>query len=281
MHVIATGLPGISYKRNLAIQAHPEADFYACTDSDAVPTPDWLRNGTAAFGKSRNIGFVGGPDVSPEYPEIMKRAVRNALTSWLVGGERAFMKRMSASRETDDLRTSNFIFRREVIQDSGMFDEKMPVGEDSAFCLQGRRRGWKMWFDGEVVVLHHNRPLFLPFLRQKITVGYGVPLLLKRYPDLPLHGWLLRIAPPTMVLFLLLGPLCGLVHQRLWSAWVAGAVIYLIAVAMAAVRRSARIEEVPLTAAAIIGNLGPGLGFLMAIARVRLEIATFYRNLDE
>lgn len=280
--VIATRLPGIAHKRNLGIVAHPAADYYACIDSDAVPAPDWLRNGVAAFGTSRDIGIVGGPDISPAYPGIMKRAVRNALASWLVGGERVFMKRPSPGRFTDDLRTCNFIVRREVFSDTILFDEAMPVGEDSALCLQASRRGWKLWFDDKVVVKHHNRALFLPFLRQRITAGYGVPFLLRKYPDLPLHGWLLRIAPLAAVFYLALGWTSCLVGPALFSAWAAGLICYLTAVGAEAIRHSDRLADAPLTAAAVlIGNLGPGLGILMAAAGMRLEIASFYGNREK
>lgn len=282
VHVISTGLPGISRKRNLGIAAHPEADFYACIDSDAVPEPAWLRRGVQAFERSPDIGLVGGPDLSPDYPGVAKRAVRNALSSWLVGGDRVFAKARSPSRFTDDLRTANCLIRRDVIGEVGLFDEKMPVGEDTAFCVLALRSGWKLWFDARVVVRHHNRGLFIPFLKQRLTAGYGIPFLLLNYPDLSLRGWLLRLAPLAMTLYLSLGWLTCLSTGLATRVWISGTALYLGFVLVEAVRHATRFADLPATAVAIlIGNLGPGLGILMAAAGVRLDIAAFYRNQDE
>lgn len=278
---IATGNPDISRKRNVGITAHPEAEFYACIDSDAVPEADWLLNAVTAFRRAPDIGLVGGPDISPEYPDVGRRAVRNALRSWLVSGERTFMKRVSPGRFTDDLRTANCIIRSAVIKEVGAFDEDLPVGEDSDLCISARLLGWKLWFDQEVIVRHHNRGLFRPFLKQRITTGYGVPALVRKHPDMPFHAWLLRLLPLAGVLFFLIGWTCRFLGAPFFLVWESAAALYLVAVLVEAVRQASRPGDiVPTAAALVIGNLGPGLGILLAAVGIKLNIPSFYCNQD-
>lgn len=64
-----------------------------------------------------------------------------------------------------------------------------------------------------------------------------------------------------------------------FSAWFMGVVAYAILVGTESLRLSSRAREIPLTmAAVVIGNLAPGLGILMAMVGLRLNLASFYRN---
>ena len=162
--IIQTEQTGISAKRNIAMEQFSTACYYA-------------------FNNFPDIYAVGGPDVSPNYPGLKRKAVANAFTSFLVSGPRTFMKTMSSSRLVTDLRTCNLIVKAEKIREIGGFDETLPVGEDSALCQQIISSGGKLYFAADVVVTHHARSLVGPFLRQRIAAGYGVPLLISKHGD--------------------------------------------------------------------------------------------------
>lgn len=111
--IIQTEQTGISAKRNIAMEQFSTAGYYAFIDSDAQPRKDWLTSAVAAFNNFPDIYAVGGPDVSPNYPGLKRKAVANAFTSFLVSGPRTFMKTMSSSRLVTDLRTCNLIVKAE------------------------------------------------------------------------------------------------------------------------------------------------------------------------
>ena len=277
--IIQAEKTGISAKRNIAMEQFSTADYYAFIDSDAQSRKDWLTSAVAAFNNSPDIYAVGGPDVSPNYSDLKRKAVANALTSFLVSGPRTFMKTMSSSRFVTDLRTCNFIVKSEKIREIGGFDETLPVGEDSALCQQIISSGGKLYFAADVVVTHHARSLVGPFLRQRIAAGYGVPLLISKHGDT--LSWFakgFRYLPFFAVLFLALGG-SFFFSDPLFYLWFGTVLIYFAIVTISTLRCSASMREIPYTALAIIiGNLGPGIGILLSLCKMTMHIPSFYRR---
>ena len=279
-HIIQTEQTGISAKRNIAMEQFSTEDYYAFIDSDAQARKDWLTSAVAAFNNFPDIYAVGGPDVSPNYSGLKRKAVANAFTSFLVSGPRTFMKTMSSSRIVTDLRTCNLIVKAEKIREIGGFDETLPIGEDSALCQQIISSGGKLYFAADVVVTHHARSLVGPFLRQRITAGYGVPLLISKHGDT--LSWFakgFRYLPFFAVLFLALGGSFFIFHIPLFYLWFGTVLIYFAIVTISTLRCSASMREIPLTALAIIiGNLGPGIGILLSHCKITMHIPSFYRR---
>ena len=278
--IIQTEQTGISAKRNIAMEQFSTAGYYAFIDSDAQPRKDWLTSAVAAFNNFPDIYAVGGPDVSPNYPGLKRKAVANAFTSFLVSGPRTFMKTMSSSRLVTDLRTCNLIVKAEKIREIGGFDETLPVGEDSALCQQIISSGGKLYFAADIVVTHHARSLVGPFLRQRITAGYGVPLLISKHGDT--LSWFakgFRYLPFFAVLFLALGGSFIFFSIPLFYLWLGTVLIYFAIVTISTLRCSASMREIPYTALAIIiGNLGPGIGILLSHCKMTMHIPSFYRR---
>ena len=278
--IIQTEQTGISAKRNIAMEQFSTADYYAFIDSDAQSRKDWLTSAVAAFNNSPDIYAVGGPDVSPNYSDLKRKAVANALTSFLVSGPRTFMKTMSSSRIVTDLRTCNLIVKAEKIREIGGFDETLPIGEDSALCQQIISSGGKLYFSADVVVTHHARSLVGPFLRQRITAGYGVPLLISKHGDT--LSWFakgFRYLPFFAVLFLALGGSFIFFSIPLFYLWLGTVLIYFAIVTISTLRCSASMREIPYTALAIIiGNLGVGIGILLSHCKMTMHIPSFYRR---
>ena len=277
--IIQTEKTGISAKRNIAMEQFSTADYYAFIDSDAQSRKDWLTSAVAAFNNSPDIYAVGGPDVSPNYSDLKRKAVANALTSFLVSGPRTFMKTISSSRFVTDLRTCNFIVKSKKIKEIGGFDETLPVGEDSALCQQIISSGGKLYFAADVVVTHHARSLVGPFLRQRIAAGYGVPLLISKHGDtLSWFAKSFRYLPFFAVLFLVLGG-SFFFYVPLFYLWFGTVLIYFTIVTISTLGYSTSMREIPYTALAIIiGNLGPGIGILLSHCKMTMHIPSFYRR---
>ncbi len=279
--VIETQKSGISFKRNLAIKSFAQADFYACIDSDAVADTNWIRSAIIAFENDRNIWLVGGPDIAPEYKDISWRVVANAERSFLVGGERAYRKKLSSSRYVEDLRSSNLFINRECIKSLGGFDENLFAAEDVALSRKVLLSGKKLFFSGDTIVYHHNRSLFKPYIKQKITLGYGVYNFFNSYTGVPVRNRILWSLPMMMVLSLVVGWLSYWVDIRLFYLWIGSVIIYILAVMQQGVSNSNALKDIPLTWIAIlVGNLGPGIGFWLALLRIPIKAEKFYKNYE-
>lgn len=275
--IAPTKTSAIAAKRNEGLKKC-NADFYACIDSDAYPRRDWLKNAINIFEKSPDTWAVGGPNVSPEYKSFKKRAVSNALKSFLVGGPRVFAKRLSPDRFVDDLQTCNLIFKKEAILKTGGFDENFVTAEDTDICEKIRKFGRKIYFAREVVVYHHNRSLWLPFIKQKIVFGYAVLPFIKKHLNL---GKLFIFLPLIMLLYILFGWFVVFLGKTLFYLWALSLMLYLSIVLAETKRWSQSLKEMPLTFFAIlIGNIGPGLGTLLALAGKKIDFAKFYKNYE-
>lgn len=270
-----TKVSDIAVKRNAAIRAVP-AQYYACIDSDAYPESSWLVNALVAFNKSPDIWAVGGPNLSPDYKSLRKKAVANALKSFLVTGPRRFTKRLSAPRYVFDLQTCNLIFKREAIDNLNGFDECFKTGEDTDICERLVRQGKNIYFSPLVVVFHHNRSLFSPFIKQKIVFGYAVIPVVMRSFNIKRTFFFL---PALFLAFLLLGWITGVFVSWFFSIWIRVVLLFVAVVTIEATRWSQKLSEIPLTfLAIIIGNLAPGLGTLMNLLRIPINFRKFYVN---
>ena len=275
--VASTKSSAIAVKRNQTIKKC-DGNFYACIDSDASPEKNWLQNATKAFQKSEEIWAVGGPNISPEYELLKKRAVAGALKSFLVTGPRVFTKRLSKDRFVADLQTCNLIFKKEAILKTGGFDEHFVTAEDTDICEKIGKLGKKIYFSKDVVVYHHNRSLWLPFIKQKIVFGYAVLPFIKKHFSL---GKIFIFLPLLFIFYVLLGGLVIFFSKNLFYFWFSSLIFYLLIASIEAKRWSQSIKEIPLTFLAIlIGNIAPGVGTLLALVGAKINFSKFYINYE-
>lgn len=105
------------------------------------------------------------------------------------------------------------IFRREVFDEVGFYDESLWRAQDWELCLRIRQAGHKVWFDPELRTGYYPRDDFKALAAQSYASGVWRGEIARRYPD----GKSLRHdLPPLMVagtifgsLAILLEPLAG------------------------------------------------------------------------
>jgi len=157
-----------SIKRNLAIK-NSQADILAFIDADAYPVPNWLKAALKYF-NDKNIGMVGGPNITPPADSLMQKAsgeifssvVGTGLTSLRYLARHKFRKGLPVK----EMPSCNLLVCRDLAQKIGGFDEKLLTGEDSKFCFQARKLGKKIINASDVIVYHHRRRLFWDHFKQ-------------------------------------------------------------------------------------------------------------------
>ena len=146
---ICPGLP--SGKRNYAMQ-RATGDVFAFIDSDAFPSPDWLKN---ALYWLQCFPAVCGPGVlPPESPFIEK--VADQVHKWVFCKYRVMRMK---PRIVPWHPTFNLVVKREFATD---FDNYL-TGEDDKFC---ERIPGGVFYHPDILVYHNRRGIFRPLWKQ-------------------------------------------------------------------------------------------------------------------
>lgn len=75
------------------------------------------------------------------------------------------------------------IFRREVFDEVGFYDENMWRAQDWELCLRIRQAGHKVWFDPELKVGYYPRDTFKALARQSYASGTWRGEIARRFPE--------------------------------------------------------------------------------------------------
>ncbi|MGH3652860.1 glycosyltransferase family 2 protein [Glutamicibacter sp.] len=75
------------------------------------------------------------------------------------------------------------IFRREVFDEVGFYDEEMWRAQDWELCLRIRQAGHKVWFDPELKVGYYPRDNFKALVRQSYASGTWRGEIARRFPE--------------------------------------------------------------------------------------------------
>ena len=140
------------------------------TDSDCVPTKNWLKNlvknfpGCAAVG-----GIVKSADMS---------SCLNRIEDWRI---RKFYERRE--KQVKYIPTWNAAFLKSVIDDVGGFNLSLGVSEDVDISTRILKKEYLIIFDKEAQVYHYHRSTLKSYLNQNYLYGQGRAVLMK------LHGF--------------------------------------------------------------------------------------------
>jgi glycosyltransferase involved in cell wall biosynthesis len=160
------------------------APVLAFTDADCFPTPDWLARALAALAGAELVQGAVAPDpATPRTP---------------------FDRTVIVDRERGLYQTANLLVRRDTFDRVGGFHDwaldpnrldrpdrrrgrarRTPIGEDTLFAWEARRRGARTRFATDAVVHHEVVPgTFRDDLEDRWHWGRDMPALARRVPEL-------------------------------------------------------------------------------------------------
>jgi glycosyltransferase involved in cell wall biosynthesis len=166
---------GPASARNRGVGA-ATGDFVAFTDSDCAPDTEWLSNLLKGFEDGRVAG-VGGT----------VRGVNRGLMSEYADVLRLYDPGRGDAGEVVYVATCNACFRREVLVEAGLFDERFrkPGGEEPELCMRIRERGYELRAAADALVLHRNKT-FRQLLRAQSNYCEGAYVIGVIRPE---HRW--------------------------------------------------------------------------------------------
>ncbi|MFT5112266.1 MAG: glycosyltransferase involved in cell wall biosynthesis [Parasphingorhabdus sp.] len=174
--VIEEPIKGSSAARNAGIR-HSNFNILAFTDADCVVESDWLENLIAPLADP-NIGIVGGtilplPGANKiaNYGQVIydhKQAIRSFKPPFAI--------------------TANWAMNRRILSHTGDFDVALIQGHDVDLAWKALEWGYRLHFEEQAVVYHHNRNSKIKLFVQGLGHGFWAVALLKNHRRL-LKTW--------------------------------------------------------------------------------------------
>lgn len=260
---------GPAAKRDLGVR-ESRGEILAFLDDDAYPHPDWLAAAVPLF-RDPQVAAVGGPNVTPPEDSLLQRAAGWVLASRLGGGSHTYRVTPEAPREVDDFPSVNLLVRRSDFEAVGGFDSHFWPGEDTKLCLDlTRKLGKRILYHPDVLVYHHRRPLFGPFLRQIGRYGLHRGHFARVLPQTSARlGYLI---PSLFTVGLAVGPFLPWTPlRRLYLVGLGAYALWAVGEAARASRQERDPRLLPLVAAGIVAtHVWYGLRFMQGFLAPRL-----------
>lgn len=174
---------GPSIARNKAIKLAKGA-FIAFTDADCTVKPDWLKELLKGFTAANpyTIMGVGGDQLSPPDESNFGKSINEFLKK--IGLLSDYIKDAegkTAIIETAHNPTCNVIYRKEIFDKIGYFDENLWPGEDVDLDYRIKQSGFKLMFNPSAVVYHYRQTNMAGYKRMMFRYGNVQAILVKRY----------------------------------------------------------------------------------------------------
>lgn len=138
-------------------------------DSDCVCEPEALERLLAHLDGSdrERVAGVGGTySIAPD-ATLLERLIHEEIV----------VRHARMPVETDFLATFDVLYRREVLERFGGFDERYITAEDAEFGFRLLDEGWRLRFERGSVVRHFHANRLTKYLRMQRTHGYWRVLL--------------------------------------------------------------------------------------------------------
>lgn len=161
---------------NLGIEKS-KGEIVAFIDDDAIPEKNWIREIRKVF-KNEKIHIVGGK---------VKLKTDKTLPAWIDYKLKSFLGEIDLGGKFRKMRKNefpvlmNFAAKKEVFEKVGKFSEKLGyqknkpfAGEETAFCISARKKGYEIYYNPDIVVYHRVNPERVKrkyFLKKKFWEG--------------------------------------------------------------------------------------------------------------
>ena len=233
---------------NTAIQAS-RGEIIVRLDAHSKPNHDYVARAVAAVIEERGQNVGGVWDIQPSSDHWIARSIAAAAGHPIGVGD----ARYRYSDQPAYVDTVPFgAFKRQLLDQVGLFDETLLTNEDYEFNTRVRQAGGKIWFDPQIRSVYYARPNLGALARQYWRYGYWKVQMLRRYP----HTIRWRQAlPPLFVAGLLLLALLSPFFRLALLALISIASVYLIILLLTGAQVALKRQSIAM-----------GLGVPLAIA---------------
>ena len=158
-------IPGSYAARNRGVQM-ALGDVIAFTDSDCIPTSDWLEKGVSHLQNSENCGQVLGRVnlffKDPNAPTLVE--IYESLTA---------LKQDQLLIQSHGGATANMFTRKQIIQDVGPFNTRLKSSGDIEWGQRIHAAGYEQRYAEDVVINHPARRTFKALHQRTVRLSGG------------------------------------------------------------------------------------------------------------
>lgn len=172
---------GPAEKRDIAIKK-ARGEICAFIDDDAYPDKHWLSNAIRLM-ESESVSAVCGPGLTPKEDSFWEQLTGQVYSSFFCGGFAQYRFVKGERRYVDDYPAYNLIVETRALRSVGGYGNHFYGGEDTFLCLKLIKKGYRILYDPEIVVYHHRRALFMPYLKQIANIGKHRGYFARKFPE--------------------------------------------------------------------------------------------------
>jgi GT2 family glycosyltransferase len=160
-----------SISRNIGL-VHCAGDIIALTDDDVEVTGDWIKKIKQLHEEHPEAGAIGGRIISVG-DNLLGKVADSVIFPF---PDKAGYIRTVA--------TANASYKKEAIEKVGRFDETLFRGEDVDYNWRVLQKGYKIYYDPQLIVKHHHRASWRGLLRQVFMYGKAYYLVRCKWKDM-------------------------------------------------------------------------------------------------
>lgn len=149
-------------------------DWLIFTDSDCVPSQNWISDYTAHFDKE-SLGAVAGC-IKPYLPS---GTVEKSLALFTLPENRSEIIHDNFNINEGLYPTANLAVKKKVLNSIGGFNEGLRYGEDHELCYRIYRSGYKIKAVKNAMVEHMHRSRLTGLIKQAYGIGSAHPFKLR------------------------------------------------------------------------------------------------------
>lgn len=169
--------------RNIAIQNEKKSDLIAYIDGHCVADKRWLSTlyDSLQTQSETKVAGVGSVHESPEDESLIGKTIEQVFSTAVGGIGSSIFRRV---KEKTEVITAPFVlYKRESLEEVGLYDEDMKYGEDFTLNYKLRKAGYKLFVEPKAVVYYYKRKTIRSFLIQMYNYGITKAIISKKYPS--------------------------------------------------------------------------------------------------
>jgi glycosyltransferase involved in cell wall biosynthesis len=170
-----------------------------------------------------------------------------------------------------DPTSSGAVYRREVFDRIGFYNEAFDACEDVEFNHRVKRAGMKCWISPKLTVNYHPRNTLGQLFKQMMRYGMGRARLAKHHPDAFTVG---QLVPAVFVVAVPFGAFLSFLFPQLALFYAAFLVCYLVALFIAGVGSVHALGlrgMMMMVGALMVIHAGLGIGFVRGLFHLRVR----------
>jgi glycosyltransferase involved in cell wall biosynthesis len=156
-----------SYKARNKGMRLSKGSILAFTDSDCIPSSNWIERGVAHLSKNQRFDIVGGKI------DFFFRRPHNPNAIELYDSMFHMNNRVYIEKENFSV-TANMFTRKKTMDNVGGFDGRLKSGGDKEWGQRAAHSGHKFLYADDVVVSHPARHSFKQVHRKSVRVADGM-----------------------------------------------------------------------------------------------------------